>query len=508
MNLAALVLALIVSTPAAEADPRPTILDFHSTHCGPCQQMRPEIERLVQHRYPVKSINIDLAPDWAERYRVTAVPTFIVVDAQGRSLARTEGYQPAGQLAALYRQARAKLTPDRPVALAADDDAAPAEEATPAEAPTETDEPQDDRGGNPPTAPPAKKAPKPWETVVRIKVHGSNSVGFGSGTIIHSTPEESIILTCAHIFHLETGAQVPPSRFPRKITVDLFDGILRGQMVHPTETVAGQAIDYDFVHDVGLLRIRPGRRMASSPVVPASWRPKAGMGLTTVGCSQGNDATAWSTRVVQPSFGGRGDGRPVYEGTLCVSAPKQGRSGGGLYTGDGYVAGVCDFADYERDRGIYASPQSIHRILARNGLKALYDPDASPSGPLLVRDRPATRPAAESITLRGQSPDRAEPRAKAITIPKPDLLGIPAPAVAAADGRARPRGSWSSSPHARIEPEADPQTADLKMDPSVADDPAASGPAPDPSPAQPRVASPGKWRAVKKPHKMAELDEK
>ena len=57
--------------------------------------------------------------------------------------------------------------------------------------------------------------PKPWETVVRIKMHLSDSEwGFGSGTIIHSTAEESIILTCAHIFRIKGRAQPTPAELP------------------------------------------------------------------------------------------------------------------------------------------------------------------------------------------------------------------------------------------------------------------------------------------------------
>ena len=54
--------------------------------------------------------------------------------------------------------------------------------------------------------------------------------------------------------------------------VDLFDGKLHGErpaQVHFVESVEGQAIDYDFTVDVGLIRIRPGRRLPASRVVPA-----------------------------------------------------------------------------------------------------------------------------------------------------------------------------------------------------------------------------------------------
>src|SRR5262249_59724588 len=117
---------------------------------------------------------------------------------------------------------------------------------------------------------------------------------------------ESLILTCAHIFKLEGGRQVPPQRFPRKIMLDLFDGQLRGTrpaQVHFLESVEGEAVDYDFVRDVGLIRIRPGRRLSASRVVPAHWEPKSKalpMKMLTVGCCGGNEATASFTKILQP----------------------------------------------------------------------------------------------------------------------------------------------------------------------------------------------------------------
>ena len=116
--------------------------------------------------------------------------------------------------------------------------------------------------------------PKPWETVVRIRVIGDRSTGFGSGTVIYSTPEESLILTCAHIFKLDGRKPTPPSQFPRRIMIDLFDGKLEGTdpaQVHFAESVEGKAVDYDFTLDVGLIRMRPGRQLPASRVVPASW---------------------------------------------------------------------------------------------------------------------------------------------------------------------------------------------------------------------------------------------
>jgi RNA polymerase sigma factor (sigma-70 family) len=218
----------------------------------------------------------------------------------------------------------------------------------------------------------------PWETVVRIKVAGPHSIGLASGTIIRSTAEESLILTCGRVFKLENRpSYVPPSLFPRPITVDRFDGRPEPQPSGPpkvksVESFGGQVIDFDLTRDVGLIRIRPGRRLPASKIVPSWWQPRIGFRMLTIGCSEGQDATAWHTRIVNPRKNGFIQGQPDYEAIECESAPKQGRTGGGLFTADGYLAGVCNFAEPEGDRGLYATPASIYRLLDRNNLAFLY----------------------------------------------------------------------------------------------------------------------------------------
>ncbi len=446
MTIATLALLLMATAPEAGATPTaPVLLEFTASWCGPCQKVKPEVERLARRDVPVRVVDVDDDPRSAKKYDVGSVPTFVVVDARGAELARTEGYQTAEELGAFYREAKSRADVRR------------------AARPDDSDEAADGpRGG---------ARPNPWESSVRITVHGPRTLGYGSGTVIYSDDEKSIILTCAHIFTIDEARRQPaPANFPRRITVELFGGPLGGpkkQMAKPvTDPIEGRAVDYDFETDVGLIVVRPGRKLPHSPVVPASWQPRVNMKMMTVGCPEGKNATAWSTWITESQFRGM-KGKPGYEAIQCQYAPIQGRSGGGLFTTDGYVAGVCDFAfaDPGYARGLYASPKSIYRMLDRNRLTVCYDPrSARPGAPdtALAQADPPSRPARSRPIVRGQDP-------KEITIPRPEMVGVdplegdeeyetldvpPARVAAGSTGRRAWRASPGMVPAANGEPVA------------------------------------------------------
>lgn len=444
MTLAALLIALIATPADVPSGPtagrgEPVLLDFHTEWCGPCRAMRPAMARLVEAGYPVRSVDGDREKDLVRKYGVTAFPTFIVVDDEGVALGRVEGARPAAELATLYREAQAKVRSapaERPaartVAARRDDE----------DRPDADDAADDDR--------PASKGPAnpfPWQTVVRIRMRmGNGFEGVGSGTVIYSDARQALVLTCAHIFKEEGRKTPPPSQCRMPISVDLFDGQLGGpkkNQVHHVETVRGEAVDYDLTNDVGLIRIRPGKVLPAAKVVPPYWQPRERMHMITVGCSEGHDATAWDTQITRAKAGLKNTGTgEMFHVIECKSPPKQGRSGGGLFTDDYYVAGVCDFADPQHGNGLYAEPQSIYRLLDRNRLTSLYDPsrERNLDGPqrlLAGSEKPRRAPGG---TYRAQSPSEGE-----LTIPPPAAFGIKPPVVASDDSQARkpaPAGAW------------------------------------------------------------------
>jgi hypothetical protein len=193
-------------------------------------------------------------------------------------------------------------------------------------------------------------------------------------------------------------------------------------------------VDYDFNLDVGLIVFRPGRQLPSSRVVPKHWQPRSEplpMKMLTVGCSEGHDPTPWHTRIMNPRMTGFLQGQPSYEAIECEFAPKQGRSGGGLFTTNGYIAGVCNFAEPQGNHGLYATPRSIYALLDRNDLSVLYAPVTSGSGTMIADGRKpsAARPRPEAAQVaRTQSPDSDEPGTGGILVPHYSLLGIKEPA--------------------------------------------------------------------------------
>ncbi len=259
--------------------------------------------------------------------------------------------------------------------------------------------------------------------------------------------------------------------------IDLFDGNLQGTKpakVHFLEAVEGWAVDYDFTRDVGLIRIKPGRRLPSCRVVPAHWHPQPRMQVLTVGCSEGHDATAWRTTITKARIQNFLQGNPTYEAIECDVAPKQGRSGGGLFTDDGYLAGICNFAEPQGNHGLYATPRSIYKLLDRNNLMALYAPVSRGPDTLLADGERASRPQRKApvAVARAQSPDQEETARNRggddeIIVPHPSRLRIPDPINAQAESSPQPasnttrRIAWQPRPVPRAEP------TDLNLDPSA-----------------------------------------
>ena len=78
----------------------PVIVDFWAEWCGPCHQVEPVLERIVEERtgeVKLVKVNIDEERELADRYGVVSIPT-IVLFKDGAQAAVAIGAQPKGML--------------------------------------------------------------------------------------------------------------------------------------------------------------------------------------------------------------------------------------------------------------------------------------------------------------------------------------------------------------------------------------------------------------------------
>ena len=224
-------------------------------------------------------------PSSAQRYHVDSVPTFIVVDGSGRELDRTAGLQSAAELARFYKAAAAKAQPP-----ANSNAHTSARATTPAHGTDDNDDQAESPTENPAGINDDDRDERDNERS-RAGLYQSQAMGNRRPDSGPRQPLDRLRLGHDHSQHargiahpdlcpyLQAGgrkSRSTPSEFPRQIMIDLFDGNLQGPKpakVHFLEAVEGWAVDYDFDRDVGLIRIRPGRRLPACRVVPAHWQP-------------------------------------------------------------------------------------------------------------------------------------------------------------------------------------------------------------------------------------------
>ena len=392
----------------------PVLLDFSATWCGPCRQMNPVVDQLIAKGYPVRKIDYDRHRDLAQKFGVDQIPCFVMT-VGGRETARKLGPRTIAELEEMFADAQT-LAPSRmlpepgklplrnvsnsspqavPIPLPHKQaaDALPLE-TRPLEPLDRNAELSDNRSvsAQPPLAFASQsRGVSDADLVVatvRLRVHDARGPSIGTGTIIDSREGRALILTCGHIFR--------DYRDGGEIEVDLFgpDG---------SQTVAGRLLSFDDQRDVGLLTIQVPAAVKTVRVAPRGYSVDVGQTVDNVGCNHGDNPTVRRTKVTAQN---KYMGPP---NTEVAGLPVQGRSGGGLFSTDGYVIGVCNAADPQDNEGIYAALTSIHQQLDEANLTFIYDDKTtSPvkqAAMVAVDDAamPKAMPAADPIQLLPQS---------------------------------------------------------------------------------------------------------
>ncbi|MFW5693446.1 MAG: S1 family peptidase, partial [Thermoguttaceae bacterium] len=188
---------------------------------------------------------------------------------------------------------------------------------------------------------------------VRLKIQDPQGHSSGTGTLIDARGGEALILTCGHIFRDSQGKG--------RIEVDLFGP-------HASQRIPGRLVRYDLKADVGLVAIRVPGPVTTARVAPPEHQLQRGQSVVSVGCDNGADPTAKHSRINSlDKFLGPAN-------VQVAGQPVEGRSGGGLFSADGLVIGVCNAADPQDGEGLFAAAECIHDMLDEAGLAYVYDP--------------------------------------------------------------------------------------------------------------------------------------
>jgi len=356
--------ALVLFAVLAAAD-APVVLEFTSANCPHCRSVEPVVRSLAKQGFPIRQIDGRAQPDLVRQYKIKGFPTFVLVSG-GREVSRIEGAASRERLIGMLKPAAA------PQPIAKQEQPAAKEIV---------------RGQSPEASRPAS----PLDAAVRLHVNDldGRGAGVGSGTIIdthfneEAKAEEALIIICGHLFRDSQGKG--------KITVDLFVG---GQ----ARTVEGQLLDFDEKRDIALVTIFPGVRVAPVQVAPKEFVSRPQDRVFTIGCSEGREPTIEESHVTVIN---RFTSKPNIN---IHGLPANGRSGGGLFSAEGLLIGVCNAANEADNEGLYASLPTVHWQLDKFNLQAIYE-RASAAAPI-------SAPLSEPVP-QNQLPTRPDPAALA-----------------------------------------------------------------------------------------------
>ena len=84
------------------------LVDFYADWCGPCKMLAPVLHEIAEENagaLKVGKVNVDEQMELAMRFQVSSIP-MLVVFKDGKAVAKSVGYRPKSEIAAMVEGAR------------------------------------------------------------------------------------------------------------------------------------------------------------------------------------------------------------------------------------------------------------------------------------------------------------------------------------------------------------------------------------------------------------------
>ncbi|MCL2744283.1 MAG: serine protease [Planctomycetaceae bacterium] len=201
---------------------------------------------------------------------------------------------------------------------------------------------------------------------VKLRVDADNVHSWGTGTIIDTRNGEALILTCGHIFREWIQQNDTASNIP--VEVHLYGG-------KTSAKIGGVGIFCDMQTDIALVAVKPPFPVQAVAVAPPGYSCQSGQTVWSSGCGGGANPSLEQHRIMSlDKLSPFPTGNSVPFHYIQVSgAPVSGRSGGGLFTEDNYLIGVCNTGDPQKNDGQFVPPEVIRQILQSIKLETVYE---------------------------------------------------------------------------------------------------------------------------------------
>lgn len=356
---------------------------FTNEGCRPCKQVEPVLRELARRGYPITKVDTSMYPNWVQQFRVSSTPTLVLVKGN-QEITRHSGFIDAATVESWFAQIGVtigKRAASGPVGI---DPTSKEQFVKELNAKRDADRMAEDNstlhnGTRTPGDPFEQSA---MNATVRLRVEDPEGISYATGTVIHCHQGEWLVLTCGHVFRDANGKGDITAEYD-------FDG-------DEMKSAPGRLISYDAqARDIGLVAIQAGVDIQPVSIATKTTSVTRGNEVFTIGCDHGQSPTIRHTRIKNKA---KYDNVIKYD---IYGRPVDGRSGGGLFTEDGQLIGVCNAASVDFDEGIYTGLDTIYWQIAKVNLDHLFQGNQQKA---LAQDKlqPANLPRADLIPADGE----------------------------------------------------------------------------------------------------------